>query len=67
MLSHILQTLYPALLAAVNFAIGGGFLYLRGVSLVGVLMSVLGFAVICHIAYEAIGRSDAVLHNATQS
>ena len=63
-MSHAVQALYPALLATIDVVIGAGFLYVRGLSPVGLFMTALGAVVVCHVVYDAVNRVDTTVRAA---
>lgn len=64
-MNHALHAIYPVLLGAVDLAIGAGFLYLQGLSLLGLLMTGIGAVMICHVAYDAAHRTNSAFHSVT--
>lgn len=62
MMSYAVQALYPGLLATADVAVGAGFLYLRGLSPVGLLMTLLGVVVICHALYNVASQAELAVH-----
>lgn len=61
-MSYTVQALYPATLATIDVVIGSGFLYLRGLSPVGLLMTVLGVIVVCQVLYTMASQVDSAVH-----
>jgi hypothetical protein len=60
-MSDAVDALYPTVLATIDVVIGAGFLYVRGLSPVGLFMTVLGAVVVCHVIYDAVNRVDATV------
>lgn len=61
-MTPVFRFLYPALLAVIDFAIGGGLLYLEGASLLGLLMAAVGVLLVCHVVFNGASRIDSAVH-----
>lgn len=61
-MNYGVKAFYPASLAAVDIAIGTGFLHVRGPSPIGLLMSLLGVIIVCHALYSAARQADSAVH-----
>lgn len=59
----VFRSLYPALLAVIDLAIGGGLLYLEGVSPLGLLIAAVGVLLICHVVVHAASRTNSAVHH----
>jgi hypothetical protein len=54
------RSLYPALLAAIDMAIGGGLLYAQTASPLGFLMIGVGIVLGSHVAFTVLGQTSSV-------
>jgi hypothetical protein len=61
-MNYDVKAFYPVSLAAVDIAIGTGFLHVRGPSPIGLLMSLLGVIVVCHALYSTAKQVDSAVH-----
>jgi hypothetical protein len=56
-----LRPFYPALLAVVDLAIGGGLLSVQTASPLGVLMIAVGIVLVGHVAFTVLSRTNSVV------
>jgi len=60
-MSHAFHTLYPVLISVVDLLIGGGLLYVRELSVFGLVMTVVGVLVLGNVVYRAVCRTFNVV------
>lgn len=66
-MSHTAGTLYPTLIAVIDLTIGGGFLYMRGLSPFGMLMTAIGVILLSHVVYSVVRGTERTVHDAART